>query len=95
LVAGGRASVRKVIRFNPPVCALYQSLTQAGRPGKLALTACMRKLLVILNAMSRDRRPWTGRGSSMWCQRQSLGRVMGQGRQPMARHGAFMMIILA
>jgi hypothetical protein len=30
-----------VIRFNPPVRALYQRLTQAGRPGKLALTACM------------------------------------------------------
>jgi transposase len=55
MVAGGRSSVRKVlfmatltaIRFNPPVRALYQRLTQARRPAKLALTACMRKLLVI------------------------------------------------
>jgi len=67
------ASVRKVlfmatltaIRFNPPVQALYQRLTQAGRPAKLALTACMRKLLVILNAMVRDRHRWTDCGSSM------------------------------
>jgi transposase len=73
MVAGGRSSVRKVlfmatltaIRFNPPVRALYQRLTQAGRPAKLALTACMRKLLVILNAMIRDGRRWADRGSSM------------------------------
>jgi transposase len=53
MVAGGRSSVRKAlfmatltaIRFNPPVRALYQRLTQSGRPAKLALTACMRKLL--------------------------------------------------
>ena len=73
MVAGGRSSVRKVlfmatltaICFNPPVRALYQRLTQAGRPAKLALTGCMRKLLVILNAMVRDRRRWADRGSSM------------------------------
>jgi transposase len=45
------------IRSNPPVRALYQRLTQAGRTAKLALTACMRKLLVTLNAMVRDGRP--------------------------------------
>src|SRR5687768_17257427 len=68
MVAGGRGSVRKVlfmatltaVRFNPPVRALYQRLTHAGRPAKLALTACMRKLLVILNAMVRDGRRWGG-----------------------------------
>jgi transposase len=73
MVAGGRSSVRKVlfmatltaIRFNPPVRALYQRLTQAGRPAKLALTACMRKLLVILNAMTRDGRRWADSRSSM------------------------------
>ena len=72
-VAGGRSSVRKVlfmatltaVRFNPPVRALYQRLTHAGRPAKLALTACMRKLLVILNAMVRDRRRWADSGGSM------------------------------
>jgi transposase len=73
MVAGGRSSVRKVlfmatltaIRFNPPVRALYQRLIQAGRPAKLALTACMRKLLVILNAMVRDGRRWADSRSSM------------------------------
>ena len=53
------------IRFNPPVRALYQRLIQAGRPAKLALTACMRKLLVILNAMVRDGRHWADSGPSM------------------------------
>ena len=73
MVAGGRSSVRKVlfmatltaVRFNPPVRALYQRLTHAGRPAKLALTACMRKLLVILNAMVRDGRRWADSGGSM------------------------------
>jgi transposase len=73
MVAGGRSSVRKVlfmatltaIRFNPPVRALYQRLIQAGRRAKLALTACMRKLLVILNAMVRDGRRWADSRSSM------------------------------
>jgi transposase len=53
------------VRFNPPVRALYQRLTQGGRPAKLALTACMRKLLVVLNAMVRDRRRWADGGSAM------------------------------
>jgi transposase len=73
MVAGGRSSVRKAlfmatltaIRFNPPVRALYHRLIQAGRPAKLALTACMRKLLVILNAMVRDGRRWADSGSSV------------------------------
>jgi len=38
--------------------AFYQRLCQAGKAKKLALTACMRKLLVILNAMLKHRRPW-------------------------------------
>jgi transposase len=73
MVAGGRSSVRKVLfmatltalRFNPPVRALYLCLTQTGRPAKLALTACMRTLRVILNAMVRDGRRWADRRSSM------------------------------
>jgi transposase len=73
MVAGGRSSVRKAlfmatltaIRFNPPVRALYHRLIQAGRPAKLALTACMRKLLVILNAMVRDGRRWADSGPSV------------------------------
>ncbi len=63
---GGRAQVRAALymaalvasRRNPAIAALYQRLRQAGKPAKLALTACMRKLLTILNAILRDRQPW-------------------------------------
>jgi transposase len=66
MIAGGRPAVRHVlymaaltaIRHNPVIAAFYQRLVTAGRPGKLALTAAMRKLLVILNAILRDQRPW-------------------------------------
>ena len=66
MIAGGRAPVRHVlymatlaaIRHNPVIAAFYQRFVTAGRPGKLALTAAMRKLLVILNAILRDQRPW-------------------------------------
>jgi transposase len=66
MVAGGRSSVRRVlymatlsaIRRNPAIAAFYQRLRANGRPAKVALTAAMRKLLTILNAMVRDRRPW-------------------------------------
>jgi transposase len=60
-----RQATLTAIRFNPPVRALDRRLTQAGRPAKLALTACMRKLLVILNAMVRDGRRWADSGSSV------------------------------
>ena len=46
------------IRRNPVLQAFYQRLIGRGRPAKVALTACMRKLLVILNAILRDHRPW-------------------------------------
>ena len=64
---GGRASVRTALymacvaslRCNSVIQALYARLTQVGRkPPKLALVACMRKLLTILNAMVREQRPW-------------------------------------
>jgi transposase len=63
---GGRADVRSVlymatcaaVRFNPVMRAYYERLCAAGKVRKVALTACMRKLLVILNAMARDRTPW-------------------------------------
>jgi transposase len=63
---GGRAPVRAVlymaalvaVRHNPVLRAFYQRLVAAGKAKKLALTAAMRKLLVILNAMLRDRQPW-------------------------------------
>ncbi|HEY7364873.1 MAG TPA: IS110 family transposase [Methylomirabilota bacterium] len=46
------------IRHNPAIAAFYARLTAAGRPKKVALVAAMRKLLTILNAILRERRPW-------------------------------------
>lgn len=65
-VSGGRSAVRSVLymaalvatRSNPTMNAFYQRLLGAGKPPKLALTACMRKLLTNLNAMVRDGVPW-------------------------------------
>lgn len=65
-VWGGRAQVRAVLymgtlvatRFNPVIRAFYQRLCAAGKPKKVALTACMRKRLIILNAMLKHRTPW-------------------------------------
>ena len=45
-------------RWNPDIAAFYRRLLATGKTKKLAIIACMRKLLVILNAMLRDRRPW-------------------------------------
>jgi transposase len=47
-------------RKNPVIRAFYQRLSQAGKAKKLALTACMRKLLTILNAMVKSGTPWRG-----------------------------------
>lgn len=66
MIWGGRAGVRAALymaalvasRRNPLIAPFYARLRAAGKPAKLALTACMRKLLVILNAMLRDNRPW-------------------------------------
>ena len=63
---GGRATVRAVLymaalvgtRHNLALRALYQRLLAARKPKKLALTACMRKLLTILNAMLKHRTRW-------------------------------------
>ena len=65
-VWGGRARVRAALymgalvasRFNPVIRDFYQRLLAAGKPKKLALTACMRKLLVILNSMLKHGSPW-------------------------------------
>jgi transposase len=65
-IAGGRATVRTTLymaalsatSWNPALRALYLRLRQRGRPAKSALVAAMRKLLTILNAIMRDRRPW-------------------------------------
>jgi transposase len=63
---GGRADLRAVLymaavsamRCNPVIRAFYERLRAAGKPKKVALTACMRKLLTILNAMARDNAAW-------------------------------------
>ena len=63
---GGRADVRSVLymatlvacRYNPVIKAQYESLLKRGKEKKVAITACMRKFLVILNAMMRDGQPF-------------------------------------
>jgi transposase len=65
-VQGGRASVRAVLymgalvasRRNPVIAAFYRRLVAAGKPKQLALVACMRKLLTMLNAMVRSGARW-------------------------------------
>jgi transposase len=46
------------VRWNPVLRDFYQRLVTEGKPKKLALVACMRKLLVILNAMLKHGTPW-------------------------------------
>lgn len=66
LIWGGRAPVRAAlymaafagVRWNPVLRAFYTRLRTAGKPFKVAVTACMRKLLVILNTMLRQQQPW-------------------------------------
>src|SRR4051812_30359052 len=66
-VGGGRATLRACLYMaavaaargaNPPIAAFYERLRRAGKPSKLALTACMRKLVVTLNAMLRTGTAW-------------------------------------
>lgn len=65
-IKGGRLSVRcalymatlPAIRFNPPIRSFYQRLRAEGKPPKLAITAAMRKLLIIANAIVHQDRPW-------------------------------------
>ena len=65
-IQGGRVEVRAplymaclvAIRHNPALKSFYRRLREAGKPARLALVAAMRKLLTILNAMLRDRKPW-------------------------------------
>ncbi len=49
------------VRCNPVFRAFYQRLLAAGKLKKVALVACMRKLLTILNAMVKTQTPWTPR----------------------------------
>jgi len=65
-VWGGRGRLREALymgaliasRFNPHIKGFYERLVEAGKPKKVALVACMRKLLTILNAVMRERTPW-------------------------------------
>lgn len=65
-IRGGRASVRQALympalvamRFNPDLKAKYKQLVEAGKPAKVAITAIMRKLVVLANALLKARRPW-------------------------------------
>jgi len=66
-IRGGRANVRQALympalvamRFNPDLKAKYHKLKEAGKPAKKAITAIMRKLIVLANALIRDARVWT------------------------------------
>ncbi len=68
---GGRAQVRCVlymatlvaVRHNPIIKTFYERLRALGKPPKVALTACMRKLLVILNAIAKAKQPWSFQGN--------------------------------
>ena len=65
-ICGGRPTVRCALymatlsatRFNPVVRVFWRRLRHQGKPAKVALVACMRKLLTILNAILRDQTPW-------------------------------------
>jgi transposase len=65
-IGGGRGPIRAVlymgtlaaIRHNPAIRSFYHRLRLAGKAAKVALTACMRKMLTILNAMMKHRTPW-------------------------------------
>ena len=71
-IFGGRAPVRAALymaalsamRYNPSIKDFYQRLRQAGKPSKVAIVACMRKLLTILNAIIRDGQPWQALAAS-------------------------------
>jgi len=71
-VWGGRGPLRTAlymatlvaVRHNPVLRDFYQRLCAAGKPKKVALTACLRKLLVILNSILKHRRPWTPVGQN-------------------------------
>ncbi|SJZ32686.1 Transposase IS116/IS110/IS902 family protein, partial [Trichlorobacter thiogenes] len=65
-ISGGRADIRSVLymatlaatRFNPVIKAFHKRLKEAGKVPKVAIVACMRKLLTILNAMIKTSQKW-------------------------------------
>ena len=66
-ICGGRATVRSALymaaivamRHNAVIRHCYERLLAAGKPKKVAIVACMRKLLIIMNAMVKSGRPWS------------------------------------
>lgn len=66
MVWGGRSYIRSLLymaalvgtKYNPILRSFYQRLIQAGKAKKLALTACMRKLLIIINTMVKNDELW-------------------------------------
>jgi transposase len=72
-IYGGRAQARAALymaalvgsRHNPVIRDFYQRLRAAGKPAKVALTACMRKLLTIINQMLKHQRPWSTQPSAV------------------------------
>jgi transposase len=66
MIQGGRAMVRKAlympilsaIRYNPPIRELYQRLIAKGKLQKVALVACMHKMITVLNSMAKTNTPW-------------------------------------
>lgn len=71
MIWGGREQIRTSLymaalsatRYNPVIAAFYARLLKAGKPAKVALTACMRKLLTILNAMVKHGTRWNYQAS--------------------------------
>lgn len=65
-IGGGRPKVRaalfiatmSAVRHNPVIRAFRERLLAKGKPKMVVMVACMRKLLTILNAILRDRKPW-------------------------------------
>ncbi len=70
-IYGGRAAVRSILYMaalsakthNPIIKTFYERLLEKGKEKKVALIACMRKLLVILNAMLRTKQPWRSKAA--------------------------------
>jgi transposase len=70
-IRGGRRSLRTALympalvalRFNPDLKQKYQALKDAGKPSKVAITAIMRKLLILANALLRDDRKWNAKAA--------------------------------
>ena len=66
-IRGGRAKLRQALymaalvatRFNPDLKRKYQALIKNGKPPKVAITAIMRKLIILVNALIKDNRTWS------------------------------------